>query len=299
MDVISIKVVGTRGLMNTAFGLDIAGYSTGKSGFARARRKSDNSIDVTVYQGHIFARTFNSRFPLDKVADKERELLLACCRNSALLVDIPIDLQGLPHPNNASFIWQLTLRPVDYAFGGMAPLANYIGAPVARFQNMIPASTDSNGAGSLVGKHIFETYPARSLDLLGLPSQKYKGHKISFKDGHWTGGVAAEIAGGLGLMAEEGETLNDDELDAIICAVTGVVDGDLILQGDELKHEISKNIKNKLKNPNMDEIDVDPPLGYVLLKERPDMEIILERKKFDDHESMMKEVFYDDAASSI
>ena len=214
-----IKVVGTQRIMKTAFGLDIAGYSTGKSGFARARRKSDNSIDVTVYQGHIFAKTFNYRFPLDKVADKERELLLACCRNSSLLIDIPIDLQGLPHPNNASFIWQLTLRPVDYAFGGMAPLANYIGAPVARFQNMIPTSTDSSEAESLVGKHIFETYPARSLDLLGLPSKKYKGHKISFKDGHWTGGLAAEIAESLVLMAEEGETLNDDELDAIICAI--------------------------------------------------------------------------------
>ncbi|MCK5342595.1 MAG: hypothetical protein KAR20_04275, partial [Candidatus Heimdallarchaeota archaeon] len=204
--------------IKTAFGLDIAGYSTGKTGFARACRKSDNSIIVTVYRGHIFSKKYGTKDSLDNVAIKERELLQACCKNSSLIVDIPIDLQDLPHSNNASFIWQLTLRPVDYAFDGMAPLANYIGAPVARFQNMMSASTDLNLSESLVGKHIFETYPARSLYLLELPYEKYKGSKISFKDGHWTEGVAAEIAEGLGLIAENGETLNDDELDAIICA---------------------------------------------------------------------------------
>lgn len=143
----------------------------------------------------------------------------------------------------------------------------------------------------IVGKNIFETYPARSLGLLKLPDKMYKGHKISFQNGHWTGGVAAEIAEGLGLIAKNGDTLNDDELDAIICALAGVVDDDLILQGDELKHEISKSIKNKLKNGNIECLDLDPPLGYVLIKERLDMKIIIEMKKFDDHESMMKEIF--------
>ena len=276
--------------IKTAFGLDIAGYSTGKTGFARACRKNDNSIIVTVYRGHVFSKKYNSKKSLDSVAVRERKLLQACCKNSVLMVDTPIDLQGLPHLDNASFIWQLTLRSVDYAFGGMAPLANYIGAPVARFQNMMSASSDLNRAESLVGEHIFETYPARSLYLLELPYEKYKGYKISFKDGHWTEGEAAKIAEGLGLIAENGETLNDDELDAIICAITGVVDDDFILQGDELKHEISKSIKKKLNNENLEDIDVASPLGYVLLKEKPDMKINVEIKEFDDHESMMKEV---------
>ncbi|MCK5342596.1 MAG: hypothetical protein KAR20_04280, partial [Candidatus Heimdallarchaeota archaeon] len=54
---------------------------------------------------------------------------------------------------------------------------------------------------------------------------------------------------------------------------------------------ISKSIKNKLKNGNIEDIYVDPPLGYVLLKEKPDMKIILDMKKIDNHESMMKDVF--------
>lgn len=278
------------GTIKTAFGLDIAGYSTGKSGFVRACYKSDNSIVVTVYRGHIFSKKYSTKDSLDNVANRERELLLACCRNSSLMVDIPIDLQDLLHPNNAAFVWQLTLRPVDYAFGGIAPLANYIGAPVARFHNIISVSTGMDEIEPIVGKNVFETYPARSLGLLKLPDKMYKGHKISFKNGHWTGGVAAEIAEGLGLIAKNGDILNDDELDAIICALPGVVDDDLILQGDELKHEISKSINNKLKNENIECLDVNPPLGYVLLKEILGVKIIIEMKNFADHESMMEEI---------
>lgn len=279
--------------MKTAFGLDIAGYSTGKSGFVRACRKSDNSIIVMVYRGHIFSKKYSTKDSLGDVVNMERELLLACCRRSSVMVDIPIDLQGLPHSGNSSFVWQLTMRPVDYAFGGMAPLANYIGAPVARFQNMITASTDLNTAESLVGKQIFETYPAASLRFLDLPYEKYKKHKILFHNGCWTGGVAAEIAEGLGLVAENGDTLNSDELDAIICAITGVVNDNLILQGDELEYEILKKVKNKLKNVNLTDIDVSPPRGYVLLKEKPNVKIILEMKTVGNHDNMMKEAFCD------
>lgn len=39
--------------VKTAFGLDIAGYSTGKSGFARADLVDKNHIEVTVYQKPI------------------------------------------------------------------------------------------------------------------------------------------------------------------------------------------------------------------------------------------------------
>lgn len=286
-----IHLANDDDILKTSFGLDIAGYSTGKSGFARARRKSDNSIIVTVYQGHVFSKKYDGKLSLDSVETRERELLQACCKNSVLLVDTPIDLQGLPNFDDASFIWQLTRRPVDYSFGGMAPFANYIGAPVARFQNLLSASDDLESFESLVGTQIFETYPAASLRLLGLPYKKYKDHKIVFEDGHWTGGIAEKIAEGLELIAENGEMLNNDELDAIICALTGIVDNDQILQNDELKHEISKGIISKLKIEDLNGINVEPPLGYVLLKERPKMKINIEIKKFDNHKSMMDALF--------
>lgn len=261
--------------MKTSFGLDIAGYSTGKSGFAMAKRKNKNSIEVTVFQGHIFSKKFNSKYPLEEIVKKERDLIIACCRNSSLIVDIPIDLQGLPHSNNASFIWELTQRPVDFAFGALAPLANLIGSPVARFQNLISEDFDD-----IIGKNIFETYPARSLELINLPSRNYKNEDISFNNGHWNGGPAAKIAQGLGLVAKkDGETLNDDELDAIICAITGVVDKNFILQGEDLNNEIYNLIMQKLNMDNLDGITMSPPLGYILLKENPKMKILIIKKK--------------------
>ena len=57
--------------MKTAFGLDIAGYSTGKSGFARADQK-DNHIVVTVYEGHVFAKKHESTNPLHDIAEMEK-----------------------------------------------------------------------------------------------------------------------------------------------------------------------------------------------------------------------------------
>ncbi|MCL7413884.1 MAG: hypothetical protein M8353_09755 [ANME-2 cluster archaeon] len=260
--------------MKTSFGLDIAGYSTGKLGFAMAQRKNNIAIEVTVYQGHIFSKKFDLKNPLEEIMKKERELLFSGLHNSSLIVDIPIDLQGLPHLNNALYIWQLTQRPVDFAFGALAPFANFIGSPVARFQNLI-----NEGFNGIIGKNIFETYPARSLDLINLPSQNYKKKNISYNNGHWNDGPAAKIAQGLGLVAKkEGETLNDDELDAIICAITGVVDENLILQGDDLKNEICNRIMQKLILQNLDGINVEPPLGYILLKENPKMKILIEKQ---------------------
>ncbi len=148
--------------MNTAFGLDIAGYSEGKSGFVQADRKDDNSIEITIFQGHAFSEKHDTRTSLEHIAEREKELLISCCKKGRLLVDIPIDLQGLPYPNNVRFIWELVKRPVDFAFDALPPLADRIGSPVARL---------------------------------------------------------AKIANCLKLTSEEEITLNDDELDAIICAM--------------------------------------------------------------------------------
>ena len=63
-----------------------------------------------------------------------------------MLVDTPVDLQGLPNPTNVYFAWELVKRPVDYAFDALAPLANLIGAPVARFQNLLSALREVGGS---------------------------------------------------------------------------------------------------------------------------------------------------------
>ncbi len=272
--------------MKTAFGLDIAGYSTGKSGFVRADRKDNNSIEITVFRRHAFAEKCGAKTPLDDdIVKNEKELLIACCKKGCLLVDIPIDLQELPCPNNVKFIWELVKRPVDFAFGAMSPLAERIGYPVARFLKLFSSIKDE--FEEPLGKQIFETYPAGSLKLLksqipNLPFNRYKKQQAEFKNGCWNGGQLAQIAQGLKLTPEISITLNDDELDAIICAITGVVDDEYCLQGNELTNKINSLISNGKPYP--------APNGYVLLKKRPEIKINITTKIVKNQKEMLKEV---------
>jgi hypothetical protein len=57
--------------IKTAFGLDIAGYSTGKSGFARADLVDKNHIEVTVYEKHIFASKITGEDQIEDIVKKE------------------------------------------------------------------------------------------------------------------------------------------------------------------------------------------------------------------------------------
>ena len=270
--------------MKTAFGLDIAGYSTGKSGFARADFIDKNSIEVTVYQDHIFSKTSKRKDEIKDQVKMEKELLLACCKKGTIFVDIPIDLQSLLKSQNVFFTWELTLRPVDFAFDAMPPLAAWIGSPVARFLNLF--SSIQEDFKYPLGKQIFETYPACSLNLLGLPSKNYKNSEISLKNMQWipkkSGEVLVEIANGMNLTAKEGISLNDDELDAVICAITGIVDENYRLQGNELTEYINSSISNGNRYP--------APMGYVLLKKKPEININITKKIVKSHEEMLQVV---------
>ncbi|GFO95997.1 hypothetical protein ig2599ANME_0181 [groundwater metagenome] len=276
--------------MITAFGLDIAGYSTGKSGFVRADRKDDNLIEITVFKEHSFAKICDSKTSLENdIVKNEKELLIACCKKGRLLVDIPIDLQGLPCPKNVRFIWELVKRPVDFAFEAMPPLANLIGYPVARFLNLFSSIQEDKDP---LGKQIFETYPAGSLKLLksqmpNLPNNKYKKQQTTFRKGIWNsenGINLSKIANCLKLTSEKEITLNDDELDAIICAITGVVDEKYCLYGDELSDKMKK-----LKGAeNFSRICA--PAGYVLLKSLSNMKIGIIEKNGISHKELLQEV---------
>lgn len=173
--------------MKTAFGLDLAGYSGGNTGFARADVIPDDRILVTVYDGHPFA---TKRQRLDLIVEHsalEWEWVSACCQRGMLLVDVPIDMQGLPYPHNITFTWELTMRPVDVAFGAMPPFADRIGAPAARFQYVMNAHQKK--LWHTLGTQIYETYPAASLALLkprkAIAYKSTRSERAIFGDGQW------------------------------------------------------------------------------------------------------------------
>lgn len=103
------------------------------------------------------------------VAD-ERRVLDACCAVADFIVDVPIDLRPLLDAINpeseyaANYYWQLVRRPIDQALGGLKPLADFIGYPVARIANLRRGF--KNGSQVELNRTLFETYPAANLELI-------------------------------------------------------------------------------------------------------------------------------------
>ena len=117
-------------------------------------------------------------------------------------------------------------------------------------------------------------YPAASLELAGLPRKGYKGQSITFVEGQWRGESLATIANGLKMKADEDISLNDDDVDAIVCAIAGLVDNDCVLEGAQLESEISDRLKQALP-PSSPSVSACPPNGYRLLKALGSIEEIL------------------------
>lgn len=242
-----------------AYGLDLAGFKSAKSALAKARREGRN-VTVTLFTEHPFLEKKSGADKIDEQIEKERTTLQ---KLTPMYVDAPIDLQDLPTPKEYSYTWQLTKRAVDFAFAGLCPLADKIGTPVARIQNIL-CEIDPDP----LGDWLFETYPKASLcNYYGPddPVPKYKNQKANFSAGTWNGDEGLRgMLNKLNVQAPEAMELNDDEFDAMICALTGLVDPDHRLEGDELVREIKERIKKVDKKADMESLAIQAPKGYVL-----------------------------------
>jgi hypothetical protein len=258
--------------MKRSFGLDLAGYSTG-SALAEAYKKNQG-IHVDILVGHEFENKIEGTDELSKTVEAELRCIQHLLQSGHIYIDIPIDLQGLPHPKSPQYVWELAKRPIDKYFDGLPPLSSLIGSPVARMQYLWSLLKRRCGKDPL-GTLIFETYPAASLKKSSLVNKGYKG-KTTYSKSTWTGAPTtkedeksknekmAKILKHLSWTADEHFTLNHDEFDAAICALTGLGKQ---LKGDELQSEMNSKLKKKYA----------PPKGYVLLKEIP-KKVILGRK---------------------
>lgn len=246
-------------------------------------------MEATIYYGHAFSKKPGKGKPFAPVVEKEVELLAACLRNRPLYVDVPIDLQGLPSPGGELYPWQLVKRLVDFAFEALPPLADRIGSVVARFANLL-RSLPSEHPDPL-GQRLYETYPAASLRLSGLPYEGYKekNARVAFEGSQWVGnGQRGErlacIANNLRMTASLGTELGHDELDAVVCALTGVVEERCLLRGNELEVVISDKVRD-------DQVDPTPPKAYVLMRRLPDnLRIVVRTKTIYDHAEMLEEI---------
>lgn len=214
-----------------AYGLDLAGYSTKGSALAKAERTGE-SITVTIMRGNVFANQAAGTDNLAAASNPEVNELKRLMKDAPVYVDVPIDLQGLPAPTDATKVADLTKRPIDQALGALPPLADKIGSYVARMQHLRRRLTADLGRDPL-GDDLFETYPAASLKQSGHSSEGYKGTAV-FASGMWAGEPAegeaeqkknnklADLLNALKWTASAGLKLIHDEFDAALCAITGV-----------------------------------------------------------------------------
>ena len=251
--------------MTTSFGFDLAGYSTDGSALVAASIRQEK-VFATILGGSCFSDTIGGDEYLSETCDEEIRCLRSLLDHGPVFVDVPIDLQELPCPKGARFIWQLTRRPVDRAFNALSPLADRIGSYVARMQNLWRMLRE-DGKDPL-GETLFEMYPAASLRLSNRCCEGYKGC-CDFRDNSWRGTSAkndrdqkkndqlARLLNSLNWSAEEGFHFTNDEFDAAICGITGLFDR---LEGDNLEKEI---------NARLNGTAYKAPKGYSLLKSIP------------------------------
>ncbi len=145
---------------NQGFGLDLSGYGrAGGTVLAKAAAQRDR-LCVDLLCCDLLRHRRDGDAPFGPWFEEQRCLLRRCLETGPLAVDIPIDLQGLPTPATPAFVWSLRLRPVDRALRAIAPLADRLGSPVARFLHLAAPFLEQLGAG------LMETYPAGSRRLL-------------------------------------------------------------------------------------------------------------------------------------
>lgn len=266
--------------MKRYFGLDIAGYSSGKSGLAEIRTSDEITIAI-VYRHHPFATPVQGNRLLAEVAEAESKALRRLVRLGVVLVDVPLDISPLTDPESAHFVWELTARPVDYALGGLRPLADRIGSSVARFRNLLR---------TLPNHRIIETYPAASLEATNalleatkLPWKDYKGQIISWDVDHWIGDSLAEIARGMRLIGTSGDSLTDDDVDAILCAFAGAAPPEARIQDASLQDFVTGRLRKKVREEHRALVeDLRVPSNYQLFKGIPTVDIRVEVQDWKD-----------------
>lgn len=242
------------------FGLDLSGYRTGGTSLAAVAINGDTAAAV-ILDGAALCRCRHGGDDARQALAEERQDLLRCLTVGPLAVDVPIDLQGLPAPAGCRFIWEFTRRPVDYAFGAMAPLADRLGACVARFKAVLAAGD----LGSQLGHRLFETYPALTLALLGLPNKRYKG----------TGGRVRRSAIAKALDFDDC-SLIDHDLDAVICAMTAAAPPECRLETERLVRRMHETGPFTAMTPR----GRQGPKGFVVLDRWPCRRLKVSREDF-------------------
>lgn len=169
-------------------------------------------------------------------------------------VDVALDIDVLSAGGNRRApalrqLWELTHRPIDFAFYGDAPLTDRVGEFGVRFRALLSASVFE------LGDDIIEVCPRATVELLEFRGQ-YVGGAAHYSTNGWKADdrnkrgdkLMAKILAELGVNPGQGaEKLNSDDLDAVLCAVTalGAATGQGVFAGEELDRQVADRVARR------------------------------------------------------
>src|SRR4051812_16752576 len=115
--------------MPVAYGIDLGGYSTGTSRVLRATATDSRGRVIAELLDSVWSRSANGSCPMTTSREQIHEEMRVWDNSASIVVDVPIDLKGLPHVfgHVPVYHWQLTQRAIDYVLSGLPPLADRIG----------------------------------------------------------------------------------------------------------------------------------------------------------------------------
>lgn len=169
-------------------------------------------------------------------------------------VDVAIDIESLSAGGNrrapaSRQLWELTHRPIDFAFYGDAPLTDKVGEFGVRFRAMLSASVFE------LGDDIIEVFPRATVEMLEFKGQ-YAGGAAHMAAQGWKADdrnkrgdkLMVKLLAELGINSGQGaEHFDSDDLDAVLCALTalGAAVGQGVLTGKALDAEIAQRVARR------------------------------------------------------
>lgn len=235
-------------MATTATGINLSAFGLAKRpSIATATLGDKGKVRVELKSAEMFAGKHKLSDLTEATFAEWRAGLLELSRPMGVDVALDIDALGVGGSRRAPGLrqlWEMTHRPIDFAFYGDAPLTDRVGEFGVRFRALLAASVFE------LGDDIIEVYPRATIELLDFRGQ-YQGGSSHHSTNGWKADdrnkrgdkLMAKILAELGINPGQGaDKLASDDLDAILCALTSLaaaVDEGL-LTGKELNQEIAE-----------------------------------------------------------
>ncbi len=225
-----------------ATGINLSAFGSTRRPTVAIARLDGDDVHIALHPADMFARSKLSDPAADTFA-RWRTGLLELPR--PIGVDVALDAAGIgSQESGIGLLWELTYRPIDFAFYGDAPLTDKIGEFGVRFRAMLAAG------GLEPGRDLLEAHPRATVELLEFKGQ-YTGGGAHHGHNGWKADdknqradkLLARLFQELGVNPAQGaEKLTSDDLDAILCALSALAHarGESLLAGKALNTEIAE-----------------------------------------------------------